>query len=74
MKPNLSDKYILLNFINKNKKIIQINPIHDNNIMFFNFLFISVLIIFILLLIFRYLDKIKNKKNNIIITDKPLFF
>jgi len=59
MKPNLSDKIIIENIIKKDyKNTIFIK--NNENIVFFNFLFILFIIISILFLIFRYLEKKKN--------------
>ena len=63
MKPNLSDKNIIYQLFKKktdNSNLL----IKQNNIFFFNFIFILFLIICILFLGFRYIDK-KEKKINI---------
>ena len=59
MKPNLSDKIIIENIIKKDFKNTSLIK-NNENIVFFNFLFILFIIIFILFLIFRYLEKRKN--------------
>ena len=61
MKPRLSNKKLITNFIDKNKEIINTIDVDKNNI-FFNFLIISFFIVCILFLVFRYLEK---KKDNI---------
>lgn len=59
MKPNLVNKKNILKIISN----ISQEPINnDKNIMFFNFLIIILFILGILFLIFRYLDKKKNNK------------
>jgi hypothetical protein len=62
MKPNLSDKNIILKFLNTDNIINNINMQvkTDKNNILFNFLLILLFIICILFLIFRYLEK-KNK-------------
>jgi hypothetical protein len=62
MKPELVNKNIIYNYIDKKKSIIK-NINNDKNILMFNFLIILLFIIFFLFLLFRYLDKDKNKKN-----------
>jgi len=62
MKPKLLNKKLISNFINKNKKDINIEYIDKNNI-FFNFLIILFFVLCILFLIYRYLEKKNNKKN-----------
>ena len=62
MKPELSNKNMLYNIIQKNNKKNIDNNINKNNL-FFNFLICAFFIICILFLIFRYLEKKKNKKN-----------
>jgi uncharacterized BrkB/YihY/UPF0761 family membrane protein len=62
MKPKLSNKKLISNFINKNNKIIDTNHIDKNNI-FFNFIIILFFVLCILFLIYRYLEKKKDKKN-----------
>lgn len=62
MKPNLSNKNIILKFLNRDNITNDINQ-HvstDKNNILFNFLIILLFIICILFLIFRYLEK-KNK-------------
>jgi hypothetical protein len=63
MKPNLSNKIFLEKLINRDLKNLNLFK-KNENIFFFNFLFILLIIIFILFLIFRYIEK---KKNNDII-------
>lgn len=59
MKPNLVNKKNIIKIISN----ISQEPINnDKNIMFFNFLIIILFILGILFLIFRYLDKKKNNK------------
>ena len=65
MKPNLSDKIIIEKLVKKDFKSSSFVK-NNENIVFFNLLFILFIIIFILFLIFRYLDKKKN--NDIIYT------
>jgi uncharacterized BrkB/YihY/UPF0761 family membrane protein len=62
MKPKLSNKKLISNFINKNNKIIDTKHIDKNNV-FFNFLIILFFVLCILFLIYRYLEKKKDKKN-----------
>ena len=60
MKPKLLDKDIIYKYIYKNR-VLKSNECNDSNINFFNFLLISLFIIGILFLIYRYLDKKKDK-------------
>ena len=62
MKPRLLNKKIISKLINKNKEVIDTITIDKNN-MFFNFLIISFFILCVLFLIYRYLEKKKEKKN-----------
>jgi len=58
MKPNLSDKHIISKLLEKN--IYNSSLLNkQNDILFFNFIFISFFIVCILFLIFRYIDKQK---------------
>lgn len=59
MKPNLSDKYILSQLIEKKTNHISLAA-KQNNILYFNFIFILILILAILFLVFRYIEKNKN--------------
>lgn len=60
MKPNLINKNNILQIIKKNSEKCNTIDI-DKNIIFFNFLIIILFIFGILFLIFRYLEKKKNK-------------
>jgi ATP-dependent Zn protease len=62
MKPNLSNKNIILKILNTNNISNNINNQvnTDKNNILFNFLIILLFIICLLFLIFRYLEK-KNK-------------
>jgi len=63
MKPNLSDKYIISQILEKNTNFnLLINK--QNNILYFNFIFILFIILCILFLVFRYLDKKKIDKDS----------
>lgn len=62
MKPMLSNKKLINSFINKNKRVINTTYNDENNV-FFNFLIIIFFILCILFLIYRYLEKQKDKKN-----------
>jgi ABC-type lipoprotein release transport system permease subunit len=62
MKPNLVNKNLIYDYIEKKKEIIHNIKIEKNNI-FFNFLIILFIIICILILVYRYLEKRKNKEN-----------
>jgi ABC-type amino acid transport system permease subunit len=62
MKASLLNKNIVYEFINENKKIIK-NTNNEKNILFFNFLLILFFIVCFLFLLFRYLEKKKDKKN-----------
>jgi len=63
MKPNLSDKYIISQILEKNTNFnLLINK--QNNILYFNFIFILFIILCILFLVFRYLDKQKIDKDS----------
>jgi RsiW-degrading membrane proteinase PrsW (M82 family) len=62
MKPELINKNYILNVIKKTEK----NDIfikNENDIIFFNFLIISIIILGILFLFYRYIEK-KKKNNN----------
>jgi hypothetical protein len=64
MKPNLIDIKIVSDYVNKNKSIPIVDKINNNkNILFFNFLLIIFFIVCLVILLFRYFEKIKNKKN-----------
>jgi hypothetical protein len=58
MKPNLSDKHIISKLLEKNTHDSALLN-KQNDILFFNFIFISFFIVCILFLIFRYIDKQK---------------
>ena len=60
MKPQLTNTNIIEEIINKKNKMIK-SIKNNDNIIFFNLLFILLIIFFILFLIFRYIDKKKNK-------------
>jgi uncharacterized BrkB/YihY/UPF0761 family membrane protein len=62
MKPNLTNKKIINNFLINTTKEVEINKI-DKNTIFFNFFIILLFIIFILFLIYRYLEKRKENNN-----------
>jgi hypothetical protein len=64
MKPNLSDKHIIFEIIKKNNNHSYLLN-KENNILFFNFLFILFLIICILFLVFRYIEKNKKRKEDL---------
>jgi len=58
MKPNLSDKHIISKLLEKNTHDSSLLN-KQNDILFFNFIFISFFIVCILFLVFRYIDKQK---------------
>ena len=58
MKPNLSDKQIISKLLEKNTHDSSLLN-KQNDILFFNFIFISFFIVCILFLVFRYIDKQK---------------
>jgi uncharacterized BrkB/YihY/UPF0761 family membrane protein len=62
MKPNLTNKKIINNFLIHTTKEVEISKI-DRNTVFFNFIIILIFIIFILFLIYRYLEKRKENNN-----------
>ncbi len=59
MKPNLVNKSLIYNIVDKKKEIIN-NIKKEKNVLFFNFLVILFFIFCGLILLFRYLEK-KNK-------------
>jgi hypothetical protein len=63
MKPELINKNYVLNIIKKTEK----NDIfikNENDIIFFNFLIISIIILGILFLFYRYIEKKKNNNSS----------
>ena len=62
MKPELINKNYILDIINKNKVNKNNNIIikNESNIIFFNFLIISIIILGILFLFYRYIEKKKK--------------
>lgn len=64
MKPNLSNKQFINQLIKKKNNDSSI-IVKQNNIIYYNFIFILLLIIGLLFLVFRYLEKNKEKKKGI---------
>jgi hypothetical protein len=64
MKPNLSDKHIISKLLEKNTHDTALLN-KQNDILFFNFIFISFFVVCILFLIFRYIDKKKTYDKDI---------
>jgi hypothetical protein len=66
MKPELINKNYILDIINKNKvnKNSKIIIKNESNIIFFNFLIISIIILGILFLFYRYIEKKKELNNS----------
>jgi hypothetical protein len=63
MKPELINKNYILDIINKNKKQNIIK--NESNIIFFNFIIIVVIILGILFLFYRYIEKKKEIKKDL---------
>ena len=67
MKPELINKNYILDIINKNKVNKNSNIIikNESNIIFFNFLIIVIIILGILFLFYRYIEKKKEIKKDL---------
>lgn len=62
MKPNLVNKSLIYDFVGKRNNMI-INIKKEKNILFLNFIVILFFIFCGLILLYRYLEKKRNKKN-----------
>jgi uncharacterized membrane protein YvbJ len=63
MKPELINKNYILDIINKNKKQNIVK--NESNIIFFNFIIIVIIILGILFLFYRYIEKKKEIKKDL---------